>query len=161
MRSLSGFRAGSTRSLIVSEICAEDHDLVRAPNFGPCRTGCAHRTLQGQKFIAVTTRQLSGPHGKLMQMPGEARVEETGTEAEAYSIIVRSFRPVADLDDRLQRIFTVLSLPPLEELSAQGPCITRATRVTSDLAEPPLGMGFGDRCGDSEGDSGVSEEGDA
>jgi hypothetical protein len=50
-----------------------------------------------------------------MQMPGEARVEETGTEAEAYPIIVRSFRPVADLDDRLQRIFTVLSLPPLEE----------------------------------------------
>jgi hypothetical protein len=97
-----------------------------------------------------------------MQMPGEARVEETGTEAEAYPIIVRSFRPVADLDDRLQRIFTVLSLPPLEELGAQRPCITRsATRATSDMAEPPLGMGSGDRRGDSEGDSGVSEEGDA
>jgi hypothetical protein len=54
-----------------------------------------------------------------MQMPGEARVEETGAEAESYPIIVRSFEPVADLDDRLQRIFTVLSLPPLEELSAQ------------------------------------------
>lgn len=51
----------------------------------------------GQKFIAVTSRQLSGPHGKLMQMPGEARVEETGTEAESYPIIVRSFEPVADL----------------------------------------------------------------
>jgi hypothetical protein len=48
----------------------------------------------------VTSRQLSGPHGKLMQMPGEARVEETGTEAESYPIIVRSFEPVADLDDR-------------------------------------------------------------
>ena len=110
----------------------------------------------------MTSRQLTRPHGKPMQMPGEARVEETGTEAEAYPIIVRSFRPVADLDDRLQRIFTVPSLPPLEELGAQGPCITRsARRSTSDLAEPPLGMGFGDRCGDSEGDSGVSEEGDA
>jgi hypothetical protein len=114
--------------------------------------------MNGQKFIAVTSRQRSGPHGKLMQMPGEARVEETGTEAESYPIIVSSFEPVADLDDRLQRIFTVLSLPPLEELSAQGPCITRSpTRVSSDVAEPPLGMGFGDRCGDSEGDSGVSE----
>jgi hypothetical protein len=62
----------------------------------------------------------------------------------------------------MQRIFTVLRLPPLEELSAQGPRITRsATRVSSDVAEPPLGMGFGDRCGDSEGDSGVSEAGDA
>jgi hypothetical protein len=97
-----------------------------------------------------------------MEMPGEGCVEETGTEAEAYPIIVRSFRPVADLDDRLQRIFTVLSLPPLEELGAQRPCITRsATRATSDMAEPPLGMGSGDRRGDSEGDSGVSEEGDA
>jgi hypothetical protein len=61
--------------------------------------------MHAQKFIAVTSRQLSGPHGKLMQMPGEARAEETGTEAESYSIIVRSYKPVADLDDRLQRIF--------------------------------------------------------
>jgi hypothetical protein len=97
-----------------------------------------------------------------MQMPGAARVEKTGTEAESYPIIVRSFEPVADLDDRLQRIFTVLSLPPLEELSAQGPCITRSTtRVSGDVAEPPLEMGFGARCGDSEGDSGVSKAGDA
>ena len=95
-------------------------------------------------------------------MPGEARVEESETEAESYPIIVRSFEPVADLDDRLQRIFTVLSLPPREELSAEGPCVTRsATRLTSDVAEQPLGMGSGDRCGDSEGDSGVSEAGDA
>jgi hypothetical protein len=61
-----------------------------------------------------------------MQMPGKARVEEAGTAAESYPIIVRSFEPVADLDDRLRPIFTVLSLPPLEELSAQGPCITRS-----------------------------------
>jgi hypothetical protein len=97
-----------------------------------------------------------------MQMAGEARVEESETEAESYPIIVRSFEPVADLDDRLRRIFTVLSLPPLEELSAQGACVARtATRATSDVAEPPLGIGSGDRCGDSEGDSGVSEAGDA
>jgi hypothetical protein len=74
-------------------------------------------------------------------MLGEARAEESETAAESDPIIVRSFDPVADLDDRLQRIFTLLSLPPLEELSAQGPCITRsATRVTSDVAEPPLGI---------------------
>jgi hypothetical protein len=75
-------------------------------------------------------------------------VEEPETEAQSYPIIVRSFEPVADLDDRLQRIFTVLSLPPLEELSAQRPCLTRcASRVTSDVAEspsePPLGMPSG------------------
>jgi hypothetical protein len=97
-----------------------------------------------------------------MQMPGEARVEASETEGGSHTIIVRSYEPVADLDDRLQRIFTVLSLPPLEELSAQRPCLTpSATRVTSDVDEPPLGMGFGDRCGDSEGDSRVSEAGDA
>ena len=42
----------------------------------------------------MTSRQLSGPHGKLMQMPGEARMDETGTEAEAYPIIVRSLGPL-------------------------------------------------------------------
>jgi len=93
-----------------------------------------------------------------MQMTEKARVEESETEAESYTIIVRSFRPVADLDDRLQRIVTVLVLPRLEELSGQGHCIMR---VTSDVAEPPLGIGSGDRCGASEGDSGVSEAGDA
>jgi hypothetical protein len=110
----------------------------------------------------VTRRQPSDPHGTLMQMPDKARVEESGTEAESHPSILRSFAPVADLDDRLERIFTALSLPPLEELSAQGPRITRSTtRMTSDVAEPPLGIGFGDRCGESEGNSGVFEEGDA
>jgi hypothetical protein len=97
-----------------------------------------------------------------MQMPGEARDEEPETAAESYPIIIRSYEPVADLDDRLQRIFAVLSLPPREELNAQGPCVTRpATLLTGDVAEPPLGMGSGDRCRDSEGESGVSEEGEA
>jgi hypothetical protein len=108
-----------------------------------------------QRLIAVTSRQVSDPHGKLMQMPGEACDEEPETAAESYPIIIRSYEPVADLDDRLQRIFAVLSLPPLEELNAQGPCVTRsATPLTGDVAEPPLGMGSGDRCRDSEGESG-------
>ena len=51
----------------------------------------AYRTPNGQKFIAVTSRSLSGQHGKLVQMPGEGRVEETGTESETYPIIVRWF----------------------------------------------------------------------
>jgi len=60
-------------------------------------------------------------------MPGEARAEETGMTADSYPIIVRSFEPVAGLDDQLQHIFTVRSLPPLEELNAQRPClITRS-----------------------------------
>jgi hypothetical protein len=96
-----------------------------------------------------------------MQMPGEAHERETGTGPESYPILVRSFEPAADLDERLKLIFTV-SLPPLEELSAQGPRLTRSTtRMTGDVAEPPLGIGFGDRCGESEGSSGVFEAGDA
>jgi hypothetical protein len=47
-----------------------------------------------------------------MRMPGEARDEESTTAAESYPIIIRSYEPVADLDDRLKRIFAVLSLPP-------------------------------------------------
>jgi hypothetical protein len=97
-----------------------------------------------------------------MQMPGEAHEKETGTGPEALPDNRSLVEPVADLDERLRRIFTVLSLPPLEELRAQGPRITRSTtRMTSDVAEPPLGMGFGDRCGESESNSGVFEAGDA
>jgi hypothetical protein len=133
MRSLSGFRAGSTRSLIVPEICAEDHNLVRSANFGPGRTGCAHCALQGQRCIAVTSRQSSGPHGKLMPMRSTKHVGAeplTGEEAKllgvahtkvsekaaaSYPIILRSYEPVTDLDERLRRIFAVLSLPPVVE----------------------------------------------
>jgi hypothetical protein len=121
-----------------------------------------HSTINRQKFIAVTSPQLSAPPGRLMRMPGEARDEEPATASESYPIIIRSYEPVADLDDRLERIFAVLSFPPLEDFSVPGPCVARsATRGARDLVEPPLGTGFGDRCGDSEGDSGVSEGGDA
>jgi hypothetical protein len=97
-----------------------------------------------------------------MRMPGEARDEESATAAESYPIIIRSYEPVADLDDRLERIFAVLSLPPLEDFSSPGRGVARsATRGARDLVELPLGTGFGDRCGESEGDSGVSEGGDA
>jgi len=82
-----------------------------------------------------------------MQMPDGARAEET--VAQSYPIIIRSFEPVP-------------SLPPLEELSAQGPCFRRsATPVTSDLAQPSLGMGSGDRYRDAEDSSRASEKGDA
>jgi hypothetical protein len=47
-------------------------------------SGCARPEVH-----CVTSRQLSGPHGKLMQMPVKARGEESDTEA--YPIIVRSF----------------------------------------------------------------------
>jgi hypothetical protein len=41
----------------------------------------------------------------MTQMLGDAHVEESETGAESYPIIIRSYEPVADLDDRLQRIF--------------------------------------------------------
>ena len=86
-----------------------------------------------QRFIAVTSRQPSDTHGKLMPMGsrnrvgaeaaageetkllGEAHTEASGEAAVSYPIIVRSYEPVADLDERLRRIFAVLSLPPVDE----------------------------------------------
>jgi hypothetical protein len=43
-------------------------------------------------------------------------MNELGAEAAAsYPIVLRSYEPAADLDERLRRIFTVLSLPPMQE----------------------------------------------
>jgi hypothetical protein len=56
-----------------------------------------------------------------MQMPDEAGAEKTETAADSYPIILRSYEPVADLDDRLRRFYAVLSLPPLEESNAPEP----------------------------------------
>jgi hypothetical protein len=79
--------------------------------------------MHGQRFIAVTSPQPYGQHRKLMTDGdgGEARVKEPEPEAESYPIIVRSYEPVADLDDRLQRIYTRLSLPPVEEVEPRTP----------------------------------------
>jgi hypothetical protein len=52
-----------------------------------------------------------GATGDESKMRGEARVEE----AASYPIALRSYEPAADLDERLRRIFTVLSLPPVQE----------------------------------------------
>jgi hypothetical protein len=49
--------------------------------------------------------------GEESKMRGEARVEA----AASYPIVLRSYEPAADLDERLRRIFTVLSLPPTQE----------------------------------------------
>jgi hypothetical protein len=85
--------------------------------------------MKAQRFIAVTSRKPSGPQSKLMlmelmkqvgaeaatgeesKMRGEARVEA----AASYPIVLRSYEPAADLDERLRRIYTVLSLPPMQE----------------------------------------------
>jgi hypothetical protein len=79
----------------------------------------------------VTSREPSDLPGKLMPMESKKHVgAEAGTGEEAktgvahtkvsekaaasYPIILRS-EPVADLDERLRRIFAVLSLPPVVE----------------------------------------------
>jgi len=46
---------------------------------------------------------------------GDARADDSANTAVSYPIIVRSYEPVADLDERLRRIYAVLSLPPLWE----------------------------------------------
>jgi hypothetical protein len=52
---------------------------------------------------------------------GEARVKESEPSADSYPIIVRSYEPVTDLDDRLQRTYTLFSLRPPEEVEPRGP----------------------------------------
>jgi len=77
----------------------------------------------------VTSRQSSGRQGKLRlmesrkqigaeaatakesKMRGEARVEAAASDP----IVLRSYEPAADLDERLRRILAVLSLPPVQE----------------------------------------------
>jgi hypothetical protein len=77
----------------------------------------------------VTSRQSSGPHGKLRLMESAKQVddeaatdEESKTRGDAavnaaasYPIVLRSYEPAADLEERLRRIFAVLSLPPVQE----------------------------------------------
>jgi hypothetical protein len=81
----------------------------------------------------VKSREPSDTEGKLMPMESRKRVcaeAATGDEAKlpskalmkasekaavSYPIILRSYEPVADLDERLRRIFAVLSLPPVDE----------------------------------------------
>jgi hypothetical protein len=84
--------------------------------------------------MLMESRQQAGAEaatGDESKMRGEARVEA----APSYPIVLRSYEPAADLDERLRRIFTVLSLPPMQErtrpwtspqaLRARGPPAAR------------------------------------
>jgi len=53
--------------------------------------------------------------GKEAKMPGAAHTKALEKAAASYPVILRSYEPVADLDERLRRIFAVLSLPPVVE----------------------------------------------
>jgi hypothetical protein len=53
--------------------------------------------------------------GEEAKMPGAARMKASEKTAASYPIILCSYEPVADLDQRLRRIFAVLSLPPVVE----------------------------------------------
>jgi hypothetical protein len=46
---------------------------------------------------------------------GDARADDPAKPAVSYPIILRSYEPVADLDERLRRTFAVLSLPQVVE----------------------------------------------
>jgi hypothetical protein len=85
--------------------------------------------MHAQGFIAVTSRKSSGPQGKLMLMESKKQVgaetatgeeskmrgEPRVTTAASYPIVLRSYEPAADLDERLRRIFAVLSLPTVHQ----------------------------------------------
>ena len=49
--------------------------------------------------------------GEESKMRSEARAKA----ATSYPIVLRSYAPAADLDERLRRIFPVLILPPVQE----------------------------------------------
>jgi hypothetical protein len=53
--------------------------------------------------------------GEEAKLPGEGHTKASEKAATSYPIIVRSHEPVADLAERLPRIFAVLSLPPVDE----------------------------------------------
>lgn len=53
--------------------------------------------------------------GEESKMPGEARMNASVKADASYPTIVRSHEPVADLDERLRRVFALLSVPPREE----------------------------------------------
>jgi hypothetical protein len=53
--------------------------------------------------------------GEEAKMPGVAHTKASEKAAASYPIILRSYEPVAGLDERLRRIFAVLSLPPVVE----------------------------------------------
>lgn len=53
--------------------------------------------------------------GEEAKMPGIAHTKASEKAAASYPIILRSYEPFADLDERLRRIFAVLSLPPVVE----------------------------------------------
>jgi hypothetical protein len=77
----------------------------------------------------VTSRKSSGPQGKLTLMESRKQVGAEGATGEeskmrgearvkaaaSYPIVLRSYEPAADLDERLRRIFAVVSLPPAQE----------------------------------------------
>jgi hypothetical protein len=81
--------------------------------------------------------------------------------ATSYPIVVRSYAPAADLDERLRRIYTVLR--PSADARVNSPLDLTSRALHSGLtvgwAEPFLGMGSGDRFKVSQGDSGLLEGG--
>jgi hypothetical protein len=53
--------------------------------------------------------------GEEAKMPGVAHTKASEKAAGSYPIILRAYEPVPDLDERVRRIFAVLSLPPMVE----------------------------------------------
>jgi hypothetical protein len=53
--------------------------------------------------------------GDEAKKPGVAHTKASEKAAASYPIILRSYEPVADLDERVRRIFAVLSLPQVVE----------------------------------------------
>jgi len=64
--------------------------------------------------LDVARAELAGDPPARVELVSLAERPDLET-AVSYPIILRSYEPVADLDERLRRIFAVLSLHPLWE----------------------------------------------
>jgi hypothetical protein len=93
--------------------------------------------------------------GEESKMRGEARVEA----AASYPIVLRSYEPAADLDERLRRILHGTQPAADERVNAPCDLTSGASRSGSTIgwAEPSLGIGSGGRFEISQGDSGLLE----
>jgi hypothetical protein len=84
-----------------------------------------------------------------MEMHGEPHGEESEAAADYYPIIIRSVEPVPDLEERLERIFAVLSCRRWKSRTRRD--LQHALHGAPDqrLGRAAAGRGPEDRCVDS------------
>lgn len=172
----------SVPSGYTSEVGRPMHQRSRRLNLYPpalrCAIRSAHRAMNGQRFIAVTSREPSDTQGKLMPMESRKRggaEAATGEEAKmsreahkkasekpavSYPIILRSYEPVADLEERLRPSSRYLASRRWTS-ERPGTSPSHAPRCGSSASRPSAAWGWvlGTASGISGEAQGPSREG--